>query len=303
MGSGKGSPEWWVANVKPGRVLFELSGVPNEPIAREAMRRAIHKLPMKCRIVTREGVSLMAAGTDRSELRELSDDELVARAARGQGGAVQPPLPGRPPASWTTTGGCRPSASDIARIYTIMRERELGLSAAPDEGDWHEREPRPTSHRARSRRAAAARSARASWSATRWTRPSSSRSRTGSSTRCYGKVIRRTSKLKAHDEQNDVRHRRPGADHGDPAAVGHQALAGRRDPREGQVAASRQARRENWQTWSRRDPAGVATARRRQHRCQGDPVHPGARRLRPALRRASATSSSPRSRTPSRVPA
>jgi large subunit ribosomal protein L16 len=47
MGSGKGSPEWWVANVKPGRVMFELSGVP-ESVAREAMRRAIHKLPMKC---------------------------------------------------------------------------------------------------------------------------------------------------------------------------------------------------------------------------------------------------------------
>ncbi|GAA4908053.1 LSU ribosomal protein L16P [Stackebrandtia albiflava] len=53
MGSGKGSPEWWVANVKPGRVMFELS-FPNEQVAREAMRRAIHKLPMKCRIVTRE---------------------------------------------------------------------------------------------------------------------------------------------------------------------------------------------------------------------------------------------------------
>ena len=53
MGSGKGSPEWWVANVKPGRILFEMS-FPNETIAREAMRRAIHKLPMKCRIVTRE---------------------------------------------------------------------------------------------------------------------------------------------------------------------------------------------------------------------------------------------------------
>ena len=53
MGSGKGSPEWWVANVKAGRVMFELSGVP-EPIAREAMRRAIHKLPMKCRFVKRE---------------------------------------------------------------------------------------------------------------------------------------------------------------------------------------------------------------------------------------------------------
>jgi large subunit ribosomal protein L16 len=53
MGSGKGSPEWWVANVKPGRVMFELSGVP-EDVAREAMRRAIHKLPMKCRFITRE---------------------------------------------------------------------------------------------------------------------------------------------------------------------------------------------------------------------------------------------------------
>jgi large subunit ribosomal protein L16 len=54
MGSGKGSPEWWIANVKPGRVMFELSGVP-EDVAREALRRAIHKLPMKCRFVRREG--------------------------------------------------------------------------------------------------------------------------------------------------------------------------------------------------------------------------------------------------------
>jgi large subunit ribosomal protein L16 len=53
MGSGKGSPEWWVANVKAGRVMFELSGV-TEETAREAMRRAIHKLPMKARFITRE---------------------------------------------------------------------------------------------------------------------------------------------------------------------------------------------------------------------------------------------------------
>ncbi len=52
MGSGKGNPEAWVAVVKPGRVLFELSGVP-EPLAREAMRLAIHKLPMKARFVVR----------------------------------------------------------------------------------------------------------------------------------------------------------------------------------------------------------------------------------------------------------
>ncbi len=54
MGSGKGSPEWWIANVKPGRMMFELAGVP-EPLAREAMRRAQHKLPMKTRFVVREG--------------------------------------------------------------------------------------------------------------------------------------------------------------------------------------------------------------------------------------------------------
>ena len=53
MGSGKGPVETWVANVKPGRVLFEMSGVP-EQLAREAMSRAQHKLPMKTRFITRE---------------------------------------------------------------------------------------------------------------------------------------------------------------------------------------------------------------------------------------------------------
>ena len=53
MGYGKGAPEFWVAVVKPGRVLFELSGVP-ESIAREAMRLAIHKLPMRARFIVRE---------------------------------------------------------------------------------------------------------------------------------------------------------------------------------------------------------------------------------------------------------
>ncbi|MGP9539571.1 50S ribosomal protein L16 [Brachybacterium sp. AOP43-C2-M15] len=53
MGSGKGSVEWWVANIKPGRVMFEIAGV-EEEVAREALRLAIHKLPMKCRILSRE---------------------------------------------------------------------------------------------------------------------------------------------------------------------------------------------------------------------------------------------------------
>ena len=53
MGSGKGSPEYWVAVVKPGRVLFEINGVPEET-AREAMRLAAHKLPIKCKFVKRQ---------------------------------------------------------------------------------------------------------------------------------------------------------------------------------------------------------------------------------------------------------
>jgi len=52
MGKGKGSPEFWVAVVKPGRVMFELGGV-DEGLAREALTRAIHKLPLKSKIVTR----------------------------------------------------------------------------------------------------------------------------------------------------------------------------------------------------------------------------------------------------------
>ena len=53
MGSGKGSTEYWVAVVKPGRVLFEMSGVPVD-VAREAMRLAAHKLPVKTKFITRE---------------------------------------------------------------------------------------------------------------------------------------------------------------------------------------------------------------------------------------------------------
>ena len=53
MGSGKGSPEYWVAVVKPGRVLFEIAGV-SEEIAREALRLASHKLPCKTKIIKRE---------------------------------------------------------------------------------------------------------------------------------------------------------------------------------------------------------------------------------------------------------
>ena len=61
MGSGKGSPEYWVAVVKPGRVLFEIAGVPEE-VAREALRLASHKLPLKTKFLKREEKKVEAGG-------------------------------------------------------------------------------------------------------------------------------------------------------------------------------------------------------------------------------------------------
>ena len=61
MGSGKGSPEYWVAVVKPGRVMFEIAGV-SEEVAREALRLASHKLPIKTKIVKREDVAAQEVG-------------------------------------------------------------------------------------------------------------------------------------------------------------------------------------------------------------------------------------------------
>ena len=61
MGSGKGSPEYWVAVVKPGRVLFEIAGVPEET-AREALRLASHKLPIKTKVVKREDLDAQEVG-------------------------------------------------------------------------------------------------------------------------------------------------------------------------------------------------------------------------------------------------
>ena len=67
MGSGKGSPEYWVAVVKPGRVLFEMDGVPME-VAQEAMRLAGHKLPIKTKFVTKGNES--AAVADAAKTKE-----------------------------------------------------------------------------------------------------------------------------------------------------------------------------------------------------------------------------------------
>lgn len=84
MGSGKGSPEYWVAVVKPGRVLFELADV-NEATAREALRLAAHKLPVKTKFVKREGDFEVQLGTKPSASEQMEADDAAAEAG-GQDG-------------------------------------------------------------------------------------------------------------------------------------------------------------------------------------------------------------------------
>lgn len=84
MGSGKGSPEYWVAVVKPGRIMFEIAGVPEET-AREAMRLAMHKLPVKCKFVKRdiseEDAAAMKIAMDKREAAAIKRDAAAAVAA------------------------------------------------------------------------------------------------------------------------------------------------------------------------------------------------------------------------------
>ena len=119
MGSGKGSPEGWVAVVKPGRVMFELAGVP-EPLAREAMRLAGHKLPVTHQVRDRARTSLMNA----AELRELDDDELVEHittARRELFGLRFQHATGE----LENTAGLRSAKRELARALTVARERGI----------------------------------------------------------------------------------------------------------------------------------------------------------------------------------
>lgn len=81
MGSGKGSPEYWVAVVKPGRVMFEIAGV-SEEIAREALRLAAYKLPIKCKIVENENFD--AAAFSKINFKTATD--VVKDASEGEEG-------------------------------------------------------------------------------------------------------------------------------------------------------------------------------------------------------------------------
>jgi len=74
MGSGKGSPEYWVAVVKPGRVMFEISGA-DEEISRRALKLASYKLPIKCKIVTKAEQLAEAEAAAKAEAEALAKAE------------------------------------------------------------------------------------------------------------------------------------------------------------------------------------------------------------------------------------
>ena len=132
MGSGKGAPEWWVANVKPGRVMFELSGVP-EPVAQggpaPGHAQAAHEMQVR---EARDGGGVMAKGLAAADLRTSTEEELDLKlteakielfnlrfqAATGQ---------------LESHGRLRAVRKEIARIYTVKRERELGIVVVEDE--------------------------------------------------------------------------------------------------------------------------------------------------------------------------
>ncbi len=126
MGSGKGNPELWVAVVKPGRVLFELS-FPDEAQARIALEKAIQKLPIKARVITRRGGDLMARTTN--DLSELSLAHLVEELRESKQEALN--LRFR-----NATGQLENTAEitrvrrQIARINTLIRAREIAEAEA-----------------------------------------------------------------------------------------------------------------------------------------------------------------------------
>ena len=78
MGSGKGTLEYWVAVVKPGRVMFEIAGVPEET-AREALRLAMHKLPCKCKIVSRADLTKFVEDLKAKTAAELNEELVAAK--------------------------------------------------------------------------------------------------------------------------------------------------------------------------------------------------------------------------------
>ena len=128
MGSGKGSPEWWVANVKPGRVLFELS-YPDEKIARRTDPRDPQVADQGPHRDSR-GALLMAVGVSAGDLRELTDEELITKLRESKEELFNLRFQ-TATGQLTNNHRLRIVRQEIARAYTVLRERELGLASGP----------------------------------------------------------------------------------------------------------------------------------------------------------------------------
>ena len=121
MGSGKGNPEGWVAVVKPGKVMFELAGVPEE-LAKEALRLAGHKLPIKTKVVDPRGALAVKA----SDVHALGDQDLVQQLKEAREEAFNLRFR-HATGELENTAGLRESRRDMARLMTIARERGIDL--------------------------------------------------------------------------------------------------------------------------------------------------------------------------------
>ena len=121
MGSGKGSPEEWVAVVKTNRVMFEMGGIP-EATAREALRLASYKLPCRCRVISKKEEKQMKV----KELRELTNEELNNKIYSLKEELFN--LRRKKAVGQLEHGEeVRRVRKDIARAYMVQRERELGI--------------------------------------------------------------------------------------------------------------------------------------------------------------------------------
>lgn len=123
MGSGKGAPEFWVAVVKPGRVLFELTGVAEE-VAREALRLAGHKLPCKTKFIKKEEAVEGGVANEINEIKNMTTQELSSKLNELKNELFNLRF------SHATGNLANPMQlhnvkKDIARIKTVLRVREI----------------------------------------------------------------------------------------------------------------------------------------------------------------------------------
>ena len=136
MGTGKGEPDHWAAEVKPGTILFEIAGV-DETVARRAFARVAYKMPVQCRL--RAAPPHAVRNDERpederrklwrprrlKEFRKMAPDELKEREERTARPSCSSCAPARRPRRSRTPRKFQKIKKDIARIQTILREQEL----------------------------------------------------------------------------------------------------------------------------------------------------------------------------------